>query len=72
MIPLLKSILLKRMPLTILITSDGVNGELMDNQIEYVFFRENFYKNEIYEMLLKRLKVLEGRQDDQSVLIKWV
>jgi hypothetical protein len=69
---LLKSILLKRMPLTILITSDGVNGELMDNQIEYVFFRENFYKNEIYEMLLKRLKVLEGRQDDQSVLIKWV
>lgn len=72
MILLLKSILLKRMPLTILITSDGVNGELMDNQIEYVFFRENFYKNEIYEMLLKRLKVLEGRQDDQSVLIKWV
>ena len=72
MILLLKSILLKRMPLTILITSDGVNGELMDNQIEYVLFRENFYKNEIYEMLLKRLKVLVGRQDDQSVLIKWV
>lgn len=55
-----------------LITSDGIHGELMDKQMEHVFFKENFSKNEIYEMLLKRSKVIEGRQDDQSVLIKWI
>ena len=60
------------MPLTILITSDGIHGELMDKQMEHVFFKENFSKNEIHETLLRRLKVFEGCQDDQSVLIKWV
>ena len=55
-----------------LITSDGIHGELMDHQIEHLIFKEGLSKNEIFDSLLERSKVLEGRQDDQSVLIKWL
>ena len=54
-----------------LITSDGIHGELMDPQIEHILFKEELDFKDAYQVLMERSKVLEGHQDDQSVLLKW-
>ena len=43
----------------------------MDPQIEHILFKEELDFKDAYHVLIKRSKVLEGHQDDQSVLLKW-
>ena len=52
-----------------MLTSDGVHGELMDQKIEHVLYKENLSVNEAYSIILERSKALEGDQDDQSLMI---
>jgi serine/threonine protein phosphatase PrpC len=52
-----------------ILTSDGIHGELLDHQIAHVLFNENLNTEEAYHTILKRSKVLEGNQDDQSLMI---
>ena len=52
-----------------LLTSDGIHGELMDHQIEHILFNENLSITDAYSTILERSKVIEGLQDDQSLIM---